>query len=454
MRFLYTTCLSLLLVSSGCGVNQKIGDYFAGGEDNTTPPTPLADFTNRTNIIEIWEEDVGSGSDKQYLKLSPAITPDKIYVADHDGEIIALDSTSGRKSWRIDTDEPISGGPGVGETQIYVGTSEGEVLAFNSDNGKATWRSPVSSEVLATPKESSGVVIIRTTDGKIHGLSADNGNRLWNYEQTVPVLTLRGTSSPVIEGDLVIAGFDGGKLTAIELKTGKLLWETSIAVGRGRSDLERMVDIDAEPLIVDGVIYVGTYQGRIAALDIDTGRILWTRDISSHAGMVIDSNKIYVTDDESNIWALDRTNGSSVWKQEKLSARAATAPAGLGKLVVVGDLEGYLHWLDKTSGQFISRNRISDAKIIAPPRTINDIVYVYASDGTLAAYTYDAVKSLPDAADTVGQNQELPVTEVSDETIPAETVEKAGEQEKKSMLGKFLDIFTGSDCEEDDEQCE
>lgn len=378
--------LLVLISLCGCGISKKFSGYISD-EDNVEPPTPLVDFTESVNVIEIWSRDTGKGTDKQYLKLIPAISQHKVFIADSRGLVNAIDAENGSNIWGQDTDIRITGGPGVGESLVLIGTSEGEVLALSPDTGEEIWHTTVSSEILSTPREADNIVIVRTIDGKLFALDKDNGKRLWVYDRTVPALTLRGTSSPVIAGDVVVAGFDGGRIASMELKTGKLIWETKVAVSRGRSELERMVDIDAEPLVLDGIVYVATFQGRIAAVSLDNGRILWTRDIPSYAGISVDDANLYITDDDSHIWALERFSGTSVWKQEKLQARAVTGPSSIGDYVVVGDLEGYLHWMDKTSGQFVARTRVAGNKIIAPPIVADHILYAYTSGGTLGAYT-------------------------------------------------------------------
>jgi outer membrane protein assembly factor BamB len=358
-----------------------------GKDEDTEPLTPLVEFTESADVIEIWSKNTGKGTDKTYLKLIPAVSQDRIYTADTHGLVSAIDAENGKTIWGKDTDTKITGGPGVGDSLVLVGTREGEVLALSSTSGEELWRTTVSSEILSTPREADEIVIVRTIDGKLFALDKDDGKRLWVYDRTVPALTLRGTSSPVIEGDLVIAGFDGGRIATMELQTGKLIWETKIAVSSGRSELERMVDIDAEPLVMDGIVYVATYQGKIAAVSLDGGRVLWTRDISSYAGISADDVNLYITDDESHIWALERLSGTSVWKQEKLYLRAVTGPASIGNYVVVGDTEGYLHWIDKITGQFAARKQVAANKLITPPIVANHILYAYTSGGTLGAYT-------------------------------------------------------------------
>lgn len=389
---------SLLILLSGCGT-KKLIENLIGNEDNSEPPTPLVEIQTLAEIIELWSKDTGKGSTKQFLKLTPDYHQGRIFVADIRGNLESIDATNGKTLWRktggsglsfwkSDADLAITGGPGANEKFTIIGSENGDILAYTSETGELIWQSKVSSEVLAAPREAEGIVVVRTIDGKIFGLNAHDGTHLWIYDRTVPSLTLRGTSNPVISGDIVIAGFDGGRVAAIELHTGNLIWEASIAFSSGSSQLERMVDIDSDPVIIGNDIYVATFQGRLASIALENGRITWARDISSYAGLTSDGENIYITDDQSYVWALERTSGNSVWKQENLYARMVTAPAAIGKFVVVGDLEGYLHWMDKNSGQFVARTQVSKNAIIAPPVAIDDIVYAYSSDGTLSAYTF------------------------------------------------------------------
>ena len=377
----------LLLSLAGCGTKEFIHTMISG-TDNSDPPTPLVKIETPTEITELWSKSIGKGSSKYFLRLTPAHIQSKVFVADISGNLEAIDATSGSSLWKNDADLTITGGPGASEKLTLIGSDEGDVLAYSSETGKLMWQAKVSSEILAAPQEAYDIVIVRTIDGKIFGLNANDGSRLWIYGRAVPTLTLRGTSNPVITGDVVIAGFDGGRLAAIELHTGKLIWETSVSLASGSSQLERMVDIDSDPVVIDNDIYVATFQGRLASVTLESGHISWTRDISSYAGLTSDGQNIYITDDQSHVWALDRASGNSVWKQKNLFARMVTAPATIGDLVVVGDLEGYLHWIDKNSGQLVARTRVSKNAIIAPPVAVEDIVYAYSSDGILGAYTF------------------------------------------------------------------
>ncbi len=381
----YLMALVLILLS-GCSTKDYVKDLF-GGKGNSESPAPLVEFDTLAEIVKLWSKDTGKGSTRRFLKLTPSHIQGKIFATDINGNLLAIDAANGNTLWENDADLPITGGPGSSETLTMIGSEEGDILAYSSESGEFLWQTKVSSEVLAAPQEAHGIAVARTIDGKIFGLDASNGSRLWVYDRTVPALTLRGTSNPVIIGDVIIVGFDGGRLSAIELQTGKLIWETSISLASGRSQLERMVDIDSEPLIIGNDIYVATFQGRLASVAMENGRITWTRDISSYAGLTSDGKNIYITDDQSHIWALDRATGNSIWKQEDLFARQATAPATIGGLVVVGDLEGYLHWMDKSNGQFVARTKISGNPILAPPVAVEEIIYTYSSDGMLSAYT-------------------------------------------------------------------
>jgi outer membrane protein assembly factor BamB len=269
---------------------------------------------------------------------------------------------------------------------VLLGTRKGEVLALSETDGATLWEATVSSEVLAAPRVESSVVVIRTIDGKLFGLAGDTGRRLWSYDRQVPVLTLRGTSAPVTTRDLVIAGFDNGGLAALELRTGKVAWEAPIAQPAGRTDLERMVDVDADPLVLDGTLYVASYQGRVAAVFPDSGQILWEEKLSSHAGIGVDEKYLYVSDDAGRISALDRYSGRSAWRRKTLRGREPTAPAASGEYVVVGDIEGYLHWLRRDTGDLAVRVRVDDSRILVPPLVVDEVVIGYSSEGTLTAY--------------------------------------------------------------------
>ena len=399
-------CLLLLLLTACGGVRQSLSGIFGNDKDSTEPPAPLLEFRAGVNVVELWSAGTGSGTDEQYLKLAPVVASQRVFTVDTNGGLKAMDATNGMKLWLAKMefekqikDGPfwqrsagvkITGGPGYGENMVLIGTNEGHVMAYSAESGTELWRTKVSSEILSPPQKSNNVIVVRTIDGKIFGLDGKRGRRLWIYDRTVPSLTLRGTGTPVIdkESDVVIAGFDGGRLAALELNTGRLLWETRVASARGNSELEKMVDIDAAPVIIDDVVYVATFQGNLAAVQIQTGRLLWTENISTHARISGDDGYIYVTNETSDLLAFDRYTGARIWESEQLHARAATGPTIIGDYIVVGDFEGYLHWMDKSAGRFVARKRLCRERIIAAPIVVGKILYAYCSDGELAAYTY------------------------------------------------------------------
>ncbi len=372
----------VFLMLSGC--TSAINDFLRNSAP-AIPPTPLSDFTPGIEVEQAWQRNIGAGSAKDRVNLRPAFSDALVFAADPEGQVSAYDASTGEPVWQVDTDLAISGGPGAGQSLVFVASEDGMVVALKTKDGSEAWRHQVSSEVLAVPVSAQGIVVVRTGDGKLFGLSDQDGSRLWVYDRSVPALSLRGTSTPVISENLVIAGFDSGRLVAIELKDGQLVWESRISLPSGRSELERLVDIDADPVVRDNMIYVVTYQGRVAAVDISTGELLWRRDMSSYTGLGVAENNLYVTDDEGRIWALDRDNSASVWRQDKLERRKATSPVDYSGYVVVGDLEGYLHFMDRDDGRFVARLQVDSSGIYSAPVVHAGLLFVYGKSGSLTA---------------------------------------------------------------------
>lgn len=370
-----------LLLASGCDTLSDL----TKGDDNVTPPTPLTPIAEPVKVSTMWSRDLGKGGNARFVNLKPVEFNGRLYVAGRSGNVTAFDTREGRQSWEVDTNTRLGGGPGAGENIIAVGSSEGEVIALDAIDGHELWRSRVTSEVLSVPAIGGGVVVARAIDGRVFGLSAIDGKRLWTYDRTVPVLTLRGSSSPVIAGGLVIYGSDSGKLVTLSLKDGLPLWEKSVAFPTGRSELDRIVDIDGDPLVINGVVYAASYQGNVVALQLETGRSIWSKDISTAVDIAADKDNLYISDAEGIIWALDRQRGSAVWKQDKLLHRDLTGPTVVGKYVVVGDLEGYLHWISRDDGQLLGRTQLGSAAIHSTPLSDGETVYGYSSTGNLAA---------------------------------------------------------------------
>ncbi|MCK5188457.1 MAG: outer membrane protein assembly factor BamB [Methylococcales bacterium] len=363
-----------------------VTSYFLGGEDNTEPPAELVEFEAEIEIDLLWKEAAGVGAGKQYLNLVLAISYGKVLAADRDGMVYARDINTGDLIWDAETEYSFSAGPGIGENSVILASSNAEIVALDIETGEQKWHYSVSSEVLATPVVVNDIVIIRTTDGRIFALSEEHGVQLWVFERSVPALSIRGTGTPIIVEGNVIAGYANGKLLALRLIDGKVGWETSIAIPSGRSEVERLVDLDVDPVETDGVIFIASYQGGTSAvLELD-GDVLWrNEDVSSHSGLSYDWRYLYISDVSSHVWQLDQRNGASLWKQDELNNRTLTAPVAYDDYVVVGDFEGYVHWLANSDGRQLGRIKVADSAIVARPVIVDNTVYVYSKDGTLAA---------------------------------------------------------------------
>ena len=383
MRFARTITIAAVLALSGCGALTG----FLGDDEDEPVPAALEDFEPTTEIRTLWSRRAASGDDGRHIELRAVLTEGHVFVAGHDGDIAAYDPFNGEQVWETDTGISISAGPGAGSGLVVVGSGAGDVVAVSSADGTLAWRAKVTSEVLSAPAVGERIVAVRTVDGKLFGLDAASGERSWVYDRTVPVLTLRGTGAPIIFGDVVVAGFDSGHLAAFSLSDGQLLWETQVAAPSGQTELERLADLDADPVVADGIVYAVTFQGRVAAFDLRTGEPLWQRDLSSHAGIGIGRRLLYVTDEQSHVWALDRRTGASLWRQDGLARRKATRPVELGDYVVVADFEGYVHWLSVDDGSFAARTRAGGAAVLAPPVANQTAVYVLGGSGALTTLT-------------------------------------------------------------------
>ncbi len=356
-------------------------------KDNTPTPTQLTSYRQEVAPRLLWSAKVGKGSIKyDYLKMNPAIHGSAIYTTSTDGTITSLNKTTGRKNWRVDFGMPISSGPGIGDGIVVVGCQNGTIFALREADGRQLWRKSVSGEVIAAPAVGNGLVVVKAIDGYTRAYSVANGEEVWAYQQVEPNLILRGSSSPLIRHQDVIVGYANGNLTKLSLATGQLLWQETVAIPEGAFAIQRMIDIDADPVVYDYKIYVATYQGRISALDWTSGRSYWTHDISSYTGMSADASAVYISDARGLIWGFDAGTGHVNWRQAHLEYRGISAPALQNGYVVVGDNEGYLHWLNKTDGHLAGRLSLG-SPIYASPVVENNVLYALTNSGYLAAYT-------------------------------------------------------------------
>ncbi len=348
------------------------------------PPAPLPAFQPAFQVREAWSAGVGAGS-KDYIGLVPKLQADIVYAAGAGGRVSAFAVDSGQRQWQTDLQQAVSGAVGAGHGIVVVGTRRGQVIALAQDSGKQMWTASVSSEVLAPPAVGTGIVVVQTVDGRVFGLSATDGKRLWVYERTEPALSLRGTDAPVIVRDAVLAGFASGKLVVLSLNEGRPLWEATVSQPRGRNEIERLVDVDAPPVVFEDAVYAASYQGKLVAINPRSGNTIWSRDISTYTGLATDGNALYVTDDNGHVLAFDRRTGASLWKQDALRGRRLNAPSVHGDFIVVGDYEGYVHWLARADGRFLARHRVGRRPIRAPAVAADGVLIVATTSGILSA---------------------------------------------------------------------
>ncbi len=387
MRHLLLIILALLLASCGMG-----NPFNALGSAKVEPPAELVEVNTRIQPRTLWSQDVGAGTSDQLLNLVPWADGSQLYVAEAEGAVQALSIETGATLWRAELGVQISGGPGASDDLVLVGTRDADVIALDAATGQERWRSRVSSEVLSTPVSVLNTVVVHTIDGKLIGLNADDGKERWRYERKIPVLTLRGSGSPVISGATVICGLSGGRMVALDVDTGELLWDLTVSIPTGRSELQRLADVDGEPLVRDGSVFVATYQGHVAAIGELTGQKLWQRKLSAYSSMAADWRNVYVSDADGHVWALDADNGVPRWQQKALHNRKLSDVAVLGEYVVVGDFEGYLHWLSSEDGSFVARTRVGKGPVTRGVRVVDDVLYVQGDDGELQAISLPADK--------------------------------------------------------------
>lgn len=385
--------LGLLSVLSGCAQLGAVKDLagsvsdLIGGADNAEPPKELQPLDPTVNLTVVWSASVGKGFAGRVLNLVPAITPTTVYVADHRGLVAAHQRADGDRLWSAETGLELSAGPVVVGDRLLIGTSNAELVALSLADGALLWKTAVSSEVMALPRAGHGVAVVRTTDGRLSGIDLQHGGIKWTHQRPLPALSVRSLGSPVVSGDLVVDGFGAGKLVALALEDGHVVWETTLVVPRGRSEVERMVELDAEPVIREGVAYATGFQGGLSAVDLATGNVLWHQKTgySSH-GTLLGRKMLYLTDSSSDLWAFDLRDGADLWKQDILHQRRLTVPALLRDYLVVGDFEGYLHLLRADSGSLVGRLEVdSGESYIATPEVHEDTVYVYSAGGRLSA---------------------------------------------------------------------
>lgn len=370
--------LGLLFALGGCAsTDESIPDW--AGVKGDAEPAKLVEFSQTAKFEVRWQSNVGyQGTDM----LLPALTKNAVYSASGNGSLTRLDRTTGKQVWQIPTGITVSGGVASGDGTVLVGGDKGDVLAYDED-GKLRWKSLVSSEVLSVSQVADGIVMVRSGDGRIAGLNAADGKRVWVYERSTPALVVRSHAGVAIQRGVAYAGFAGGKITAIRIKDGEVLWEAQVSQPSGNTELERISDVTSDPVVDDEQVCAIAFQGRVACFDPAQGSPLWNRDISSDKGMMMLRKYLYLSDTNGSVIALDKTTGSTTWKNGELSLRGVTAPYALEKFVVVGDFEGYLHGLNREDGKFAARTQLDGGAIVAAPIELDGGLLVQTRGGDI-----------------------------------------------------------------------
>lgn len=372
----------LVALLSACGI--------FGDDEETEQPAELVNFDDEVNFRRLWSTSVGNGQGDKYNRLQPAIENGVIYVAANNGTVQALNLEDGRRIWQSRLAYFISGGVGLGDDYLYIGTEDASLIALDKSTGETAWIKNASSEVLSVPASDGNYLVVQSVDGRLTAYDATTGDQLWIYESTVPALSIRGTSSPIIINDFVLAGFENGDLVSLAIDNGTLNWNARVAVPTGRSEIERIVDVDAELLVDGGSVLVPSYQGFLSMINIATGQTQWRVEESSITGASIGFGNVYISDDRGHIKAYRRgAQEEQVWVNDQLDLREISKPVSFNNYIAVGDFEGYLHLLSQVDGRFVGRVRV-DRNGLRSIQSRAGILYAYGNGGNLAAYRVEA----------------------------------------------------------------
>lgn len=374
-RIASITFLSIAL--SGCGL-------WGGSEE--VQPNDLVDFTADKKVVVQWSVDIGGDLGDKFHQMVPAINGESISAASVDGTVSSFNVDTGAKLWSVDLNEVLLAGVGAGGDKLIVATEKGVIICLDSKTGGELWRKQVSSEVVAAPQLNNRLVVAQLINGKIIALDASTGAERWVYDSLVPRLTLRGTSTPIVAADVTLAGLDNGKFVALDNETGSVLWEQNVSLAQGRSELERMTDVDGRPLLFENVIYVPGFQGNIVAINPFNAQTLWAKSLSSYHSLAAGFGNIYVSEVGDHVQALDARSAASVWTQDKLENRQITAPSVIGNSVAVGDTEGYIHFLSQIDGHFVARYD-TGSRLVGDMKVKGSTLYVLTDAGRLLALT-------------------------------------------------------------------
>ena len=383
----YVLLFTMMFSIAGCST---ISGWFDSDDDDPMAPMALSDITETVKIKELWSVGVGDGQGDGFYRLQPAISGEVIYAASADGEVVAVDRKRGKTLWEVDLDISLSGGVGVYNDVLLLGSSEGLVLKLDANTGEQLWTTMLTGEILSPPQANGKVVVAQTYNGKLQGLDFATGQLLWTYNSKVPVLTIRGTSVPIMENNRVYAGFASGRVLAFDAQTGSIVWDGRVAIPQGRSEIERIVDVDGTMELAGNELYAVSYQGSVVAIDIESGRKIWQQKASSFSGVSLGFGNVYAADEDGTLNAFMRNGEGVRWSQGALGYRQLSRPTPIGSYVTVADFEGYLHVLSQVDGDFVGRVRVDSDGVRADMLSEDGILYVFANDGELVAYEITA----------------------------------------------------------------
>ena len=389
MRQVTQWLITLLLLVSVGGCSTVKG-WFSDDDDDATKPVELTDIEESVRIKKLWSVGVGDGQGDGFYKIQPVIGGDLIYAASSDGELRAVNRESGKVVMDVELDVALSGGVGLYGDALLLGSSDGAVLKVDRSSGEVLWSTKVSGEVLAAPQGNGEIVVAQTYDGKLIGMDFDSGEKRWTYDSNVPVLTIRGTSTPILQDDVVFAGFANGRVLALDAETGGVGWEVRVAISQGRSEIERIVDVDGSMELSGGELYAASYQGRIVGIEASSGRGLWQQDVSSVSGVSQGFGNVYVADEDGTLYAFLRNGQGLRWQQGALGYRKLSRPVPVSSYVAVADFEGIVHLVSQVDGEFVGRVKVDGDGARADMLSDGNVLYVYGNSGKLIAYEVTA----------------------------------------------------------------
>ena len=390
LRKLFVPGLISLALLSGCSLFSS--------EEDVVKMSPLPKVENQFSPEKAWKTSVGDGIGEFYSNLHPAAQDGVVYAADRFGKVKAVDANSGKEVWSVNLAEKtgffsanrpalLSGGVTVSGGHVYVGSEKAQVYALNTSDGTTAWQTRVAGEALSRPVVSDGVVLVHTSNGQLQALDENSGAVKWTVNLDMPTLSLRGESAPVVAYGAAVVGGDNGRVSAVLLNQGQMIWQQRISQAVGATEIDRLGDVDVTPVVVNGVVYALAWNGNLTALDLRSGQILWKRELGSVNDFIVDAGRIYLVDQSDRVLALSADGGVTLWTQYDLLHRNLTAPALFNGYLVVGDSEGYMHWIDTTNGLFVAQQEVDSSGFRTEPVVANDKLLIQAKDGTLYAIT-------------------------------------------------------------------